>query len=130
LTLVIFLCNFTEKKIFKKLLKIMYSKEQVIEFANYLLLNIDSDKSQESIFDEWNKKDYDKVRKHFLIYLSKLKSPYAEQAIANFNQEFAKDVNINLINDVESALSRAFDWYKSPQGTSYWNNIYDNIDNY
>jgi len=106
----------------------MYSKEQVIEFANYLLSNIDSDKSQESIFEEWDKKFYDKIHKHFLIYLSKLKSPYAEQAIENFNQEFAKDVNINLINDVESALNRAFDWYKSPQGTSYWNNIYDNID--
>jgi hypothetical protein len=109
----------------------MYSKEQLIEFANYCILNIASDKLQETIFNEWDsKKDYDKVRKHFIIYLSKLKSPYAEQAIANFSQEFAKDVNINLINDVESALNRAFDWYKSPQGTSYWNNIYNNIDKY
>lgn len=106
----------------------MYTKQQLIEFANYLLLNIDSDKSQESIFDEWNKKSYDKIHNHFVTYLSKLKYPYAEQAIENFSQEFAKDVNINLVNDVESALNRAFDWYKSPQGTSYWNNIYDNID--
>ena len=109
----------------------MYSKEQVIEFAKYSISNIDSDKSLESIFDKWDaESSYDKTRKHFLIYLSKLKSPYAEEAIANYNEEFARDVNIDLVNDVEQAVSWAFDWYKSPQGTIYWGDIYDNIDEY
>lgn len=55
MTLVVFVCNFTEKtKRFKKLLKIMYSKEQLIEFANYCISNIASDKSQETIFDGWD----------------------------------------------------------------------------
>jgi len=54
----------------------MYSKEQVIEFANYCISNIDSDKSQETIFNEWEKNYCDKIRKHFLFYLSKLHYTY------------------------------------------------------
>lgn len=109
----------------------MYSKEQVIEFVKYSMSNIDSDKSLESIFDEWsNKSSYDKTRKHFLIHLSKLKSPYAEQAIENYNDEFAKDVNINFVKDVQGALNYAFDWCSTPEEPYYWSHIYDNIDEY
>ena len=109
----------------------MYTKEQVIDFVKYSMSNIDSDKSLESIFDEWDeKKDYDKIRNHFLIYLSQLQSPYAEQAIENYDADFTKDVNIKFINDVDRAVNTAFNWHKSPQGTSYWDEIYTNIENY
>jgi hypothetical protein len=66
----------------------------------------------------------------FLKHLSKLKSPYAEQAIENYDAKFTEDVNIKFIYDIEQALNYAFDWHKSPQGTSYWNEIYINIVNY
>ncbi len=66
----------------------------------------------------------------FLKHLSKLKSPYAEQAIENYDDEFVKGVNINFINDVEEALNLAFKWDKSPQGEKYWNNVYDYIKHY
>ena len=109
----------------------MYTKKQVIDFVKYSMSNIDSDKSLESIFDEWDeKKDYDKIRNHFVIYLSKLKSPYAEQAIENYNDEFSSDIDIHTVDSVERALYAAFNWYKSPQGTRYWNEISINIDKY
>ena len=62
--------------------------------------------------------------------MCKLKSPYAEEAIANYNEEFTRDVNIKFINDVDRAVNTAFNWNKSPQGTSYWDEIYTNIENY
>jgi hypothetical protein len=109
----------------------MYSKEQLIEFANYCISNIASDKSQETIFQEWDAENpYNKTRKHFVIHLSKLKSPYAEQAIANYNDEFARRVNINSVKDVQEALKYAFDWLASPEAADYWSDIYDNIDKY
>lgn len=108
---------------------IMYTKEQVIDFVKYSMSNIDSDKSLESIFDEWDSIT-DKTRNHFVIYLSKLKSPYAEQAIANYDVKFTEDVNINFVYDVQQAVNYAFDWDRSPQGTSYWDEIYTNIENY
>ena len=108
----------------------MYSKQQVIEFANYCISNIDSDKSQETIFNEWEKNYCDKIRKHFLFYLSKLKSPYAEQAIENYDAEFTKHIDINLVNDVEEAVRWAFRWFNSPQGSIHWATIYHNIDEY
>jgi hypothetical protein len=109
----------------------MYSKQQVIEFAKYSISNIDSDKSLESIFDEWDSISItNKTCNHFVLYLSELKSPYAEQAIANYNDEFARRVNINSVKDVQDALNFAFDWLASPEGADYWSDIYDNIDKY
>jgi hypothetical protein len=109
----------------------MYSKQQVIDFVKYSMSKIDSDKSLESIFDEWDSENsYDKTRKHFLIHISKLKSPYAEQAIENYDDEFAEDININIVNDVEQCLNHAFDWQYTLQGFDYWSEIYVNIDKY
>jgi len=110
----------------------MYTKEQVIDFVKYSMSKIDSDKSLESIFEEWDSVNLTfKTRKHFVIHLSKLKSPYAEQAIENYDDDyFTEDDDINFVNDVQQALDYAFDWYKSPQGTSYWDEIYRNIENY
>jgi len=108
----------------------MYTKEQLIEFANYCISNIASDKSQEAIFNEWEKESsYDKIRNHFVFYLSKLKYPYAQQAIENYDAEFTKDIDINLVNNAEDALIYAFSWKSSSQGAIYWSDIYDNIDN-
>jgi len=108
----------------------MYSKEQVIDFVKYSMSKIDSDESLESIFDEWEKSDYDKTRNHFFIYLSKLKSPYAEQAIENYDAEFTEDININLIKNVDDALNYAFDWRFSKQGNKYWRDICEDIEDY
>jgi hypothetical protein len=107
----------------------MYTKEQLIDFVKYSMSKIDSDKSLESIFDEWDSIT-DKTRNHFVTYLSELQSPYAEQAIENYDDEFSKDVNINFVNDVEEALNLAFHWDSSPQGEKYWNNVYNYIRQY
>jgi hypothetical protein len=109
----------------------MYTKKQVIEFANYCISNIASDKSLESIFDKWDaESSYKKTRNHFLFYLSKLKSPYAAQAIENYNDEFSSGIDINSVKDVQEALTCAFDWEKSSDGRMYWFEIYHNINKY
>ncbi len=64
-------------------------------------------------------------------HLTKLKSPYAEQAIANYNDDNITKYVPHLLNtviDVEQALNLAFHWENSSQGEKYWNNVYDNIE--
>jgi hypothetical protein len=74
--------------------------------------------------------DSNSSRSIFVEYLSKLKSPYAEQAIENYSAKFTEDIDISLINDVEGALMFSFDWNITPQGNEYWCKVYIHIEEY
>jgi hypothetical protein len=64
----------------------MYSKEQLIEFANYCISNIASDKSQETIFEEW------------------------ESSIENYDPYFSEAYLNSYPKDIDEALNYGLDW--------------------
>jgi hypothetical protein len=108
----------------------MYSKEQLIEFANYCISNIASDKSQETIFEEWESSIEDNIKNGFLVNFSKLKSPYSEQAIENYDPYFSEAYLNSYPKDIDEALNYGFDWKTSPQGVNYWMEVCENIEEY
>ena len=56
-------------------------------------------------------------------FFEQLKEPERSEAIKNYNEGRSKTIPLNL----HGALDSGFEWDKSKQGPSYWDNLYNSI---
>ena len=64
-----------------------------------------------------------KRQKMIKTWFKQLEEPYRTQALANID----KGVEKCYRECVEKALTSAFEWEKSPEGSDYWCALYDKL---